>query len=83
MFEVDGAEGARNFIRSSGGKGWDEHRLQLVWDSIALHTNPLISQYKQPEVVYTSAGTLAEVLGPETAKQSFVRIPFPLIPASF
>lgn len=73
LFEVDGAQGARDFIRTASGGGWDEHRLQLVWDAIALHTNPLISSYKQPEVMYTSAGTFAELFGPEPAKSAFVR----------
>ncbi|PVH94055.1 hypothetical protein DM02DRAFT_694210 [Periconia macrospinosa] len=71
-FEVDGAEGAKDFIRSSASAAeWDDHRIQLVWDSIALHTNPNIAIFKQPEAVYTSAGTFAELIGPELAKQQF------------
>jgi hypothetical protein len=72
-FEVDGAQAARDFIRNVGGSGWDEHRLQLVWDAIALHTNPNIAKFKQPEVAFTSAGTFSEVVGPELAKQQFVQ----------
>ncbi|KAH7109114.1 hypothetical protein B0J11DRAFT_500009 [Dendryphion nanum] len=70
-FEVDGAKAARDFVRNFGGNEWDEHRLQLVWDAIALHTNPDIAKFKQPEVALTSAGTFTEVVGPELAKQQF------------
>ncbi|KAF1962014.1 hypothetical protein CC80DRAFT_488387 [Byssothecium circinans] len=70
-FEVDGAEGARKFIREVGGSRWDKHRLQLVWDAVALHTNPDIARFKQPEVAYTSAGTFTEIVGPEVAKGIF------------
>jgi HD superfamily phosphodiesterase len=39
-FEVDGANAARVFLRGHGMKDRD---LQLVWDSIALHTTPSIA----------------------------------------
>lgn len=49
-FEVDGAMAARAFIDAEQEKGtasgWDEHRKQLVWDAIALHTTPSIAMYK-------------------------------------
>ncbi len=35
-FEVDGANAAREFIRSKA-PSWDHHKQQLVWHSIALH----------------------------------------------
>jgi hypothetical protein len=77
-FEVDGAEGAKNFIRSSASADeWNEHRIQLVWDSIALHTNADIARYKQPEVLYTSAGTFTEIVGIEPAKLQWVRKSLP------
>jgi hypothetical protein len=72
-FEVDGAQAATDFIRNVGGSGWDVHRLQLVWDAIALHTNADIAKFKQPEVALTSAGTFSELVGPELAKQQFVQ----------
>jgi hypothetical protein len=81
-FEVDGAQAARAFIRGASGGEWDEDRLQLVWDAIALHTNADIAKFKQPEVIYTSAGTFSEIVGPELAKTQFVRIPSPLPPPS-
>jgi hypothetical protein len=74
-FEVDGAQAARDFIRHLGGSDWDKHRLQLVWDAVALHTNPEIAKFKQPEVALTSAGILAELVGPELAKYQFVLEP--------
>ncbi|EAQ91805.1 hypothetical protein CHGG_00040 [Chaetomium globosum CBS 148.51] len=37
-FEVDGAIAARKFIRAHPrGRHWEERRVQLVWDAIALH----------------------------------------------
>jgi hypothetical protein len=78
-FEVDGAEGAKNFIRSSASANeWNEHRIQLVWDAIALHTNADIAKYKQPEVLYTSAGTFTEIVGIEPAKHQWVRKSLPI-----
>ena len=41
-FEVDGAIAAREFLEREAGD-WDKHRLQLVWDAIALHTTPSIA----------------------------------------
>ncbi|KAK0705840.1 hypothetical protein B0T21DRAFT_298997 [Apiosordaria backusii] len=51
-FEVDGAFAARDFIRSHpDGAKWDERRVQLVWDAIALHAEPKFALYKEPDVV--------------------------------
>jgi hypothetical protein len=75
-FEVDGANAAREFLQREGGRAWDKHRIQLVWDAIALHTNSEINPYKELEVSYTAAGTLTEIVGPEIAKQQRVRISF-------
>ena len=66
-FEVDGAEGARNFVKSEVGDGWDKHRLQLLWDAIALHTTPSIGQFKEPEVAATGLGIVLDFLGPAGA----------------
>lgn len=41
-FEVDGANAARDFLEKEAGD-WNKHRLQLVWDAIALHTTPSIA----------------------------------------
>jgi len=72
-FEVDGANAAREFVRKEDKAHWDKHRIQLVWDAIALHTTAEINRYKEAEVLYTAAGTYTELVGPEIAKQSWVR----------
>jgi len=54
-FEVDGAEAAREFLRKEA-PSWDKHRLQLVWDAIALHTTGSIVYHKEPEVVACAQG---------------------------
>jgi HD superfamily phosphodiesterase len=59
-FEVDGANAARAFLRGHGMKDRD---LQLVWDSIALHTTPSITIYKEPEVACCAAGIGADIIG--------------------
>ena len=41
-FEVDSANAARDFLRREAAD-WDKHRLQLVWDAIALHTTTSIA----------------------------------------
>lgn len=76
VFSVDGANAARNLIRKEGGRGWNDHRIQLVWDAIALHTYIEVSKYKEAEVVLTSAGTYTELFGPASGQQVFVRTPF-------
>lgn len=43
----------RNFLRklrADGDTAWDDRRMQLVWDAIALHTIFRIVKYKEPEV---------------------------------
>ena len=67
-FEVDGADAARLFLKREAVEGeWDAHRLQLVWDAIALHTTISIAWYKEPEVLATSYGIFADFVGPERA----------------
>lgn len=66
-FEVDGANLAREFVKSSSAANpgeWDKHRTQLLWDSIALHTTPSIAHHKEPEVFATQLGILADFVGP-------------------
>ncbi|KAI9705286.1 MAG: hypothetical protein M1820_005285 [Bogoriella megaspora] len=67
-FEVDGANAAREFLRTESSKDddlgkWDKHRLQLVWDAIALHTTASIAQHKQPEVAAVNLGIFVDVFG--------------------
>lgn len=65
-FEVDGAIVAADFIHSHshGGSAWDENRVQLVWDSIALHTQVSIYTYKQDTVAVTGTGIQMDFGGP-------------------
>lgn len=70
-FEVDGANIARDFLvdartkmAAASSKLDDKHTLQLVWDAIALHTSPSISQHKEPEVMLTTMGILVDLFGP-------------------
>lgn len=66
-FEVDGAIAARDFIRGHReGRGWDEHRLQLVWDAIAFHTEQKYALYKEPDVAAVSTGVFMDFTGPNS-----------------
>ena len=81
-FEVDGAIAAREWLHSHssssspssdlGEKGegkdkeWDDHRIQLVWDAIALHTSPHISRFKEPVVQICGLGIICDFHGPRS-----------------
>ena len=58
-FEVDGANAAREFLRS---RGIPEPKADLVWEA-NLHTTPGIPQYMRPEIALTNAGVLVDVVG--------------------
>jgi hypothetical protein len=71
-FEIDGAIAARAFLTANGGPAWrSPHRLQLVFDIVALHTTASIARYKQPEVAIASAGILTELVGPTRSRDVF------------
>ncbi len=59
-FEIDGADAARDFLRSHGIA---PQMLQLVWDAIALHTSPGIAEFKEPEVALLNFGVALDVVG--------------------
>jgi HD domain len=59
-FEVDGANAAREFLKSYG---IPETSVDLVWDAIALHTTPGIPEHKKAEVALVTAGVEMDVLG--------------------
>jgi hypothetical protein len=59
-FEVDGANAARDFLRS---RGITPHEVDLVWTAIALHTTPGIPQHMHPVVALVTAGVEMDVLG--------------------
>ncbi|KAH6970533.1 hypothetical protein BKA56DRAFT_496730 [Ilyonectria sp. MPI-CAGE-AT-0026] len=64
--EVDSAELARDFLRRQGTvDSWDSHRLQLVWDAIALHAIGSIVFYKEPVVQACAYGIWADFQGPD------------------
>lgn len=63
-FEVDGAIAARDFINEHNQDGkWNEHRIQLVWDAIALHTQQSLFDYKEPLVKITGKGIQVDFVG--------------------
>src|ERR1700744_3141323 len=59
-FEVDGANAARDFLRS---RGIAQHDIDTVWTAIALHTTPGIPQHMPPVVALVTAGVEMDVLG--------------------
>jgi hypothetical protein len=69
-FEVDGAIAAKKWIEAQIKEGaapdWDIHRIQLLWDTIALHTTPSIAAYKEPVVALVGAGIAADFQGPKS-----------------
>ena len=59
-FEVDGANGARAFLRQHN---ISERKIDTVWTAIALHTTPGIPQYMHPVVALLTNGVEMDVLG--------------------
>jgi hypothetical protein len=59
-FEVDGANTARDFLRTHGISQSD---IDTVWTAIALHTTPGIPQHMHPVVALLTAGVEMDVLG--------------------
>lgn len=59
-FEVDGANAARDFLRS---RGVPEESIRLVWDAVALHTTIGIVEYKETEAALMNFGVGYDVVG--------------------
>ena len=59
-FEVDGANAARQFLIAYN---IPEGHVQTVWEAIALHTTPGVTQHMQPEVALIYSGVALDVLG--------------------
>lgn len=59
-FEVDGANAARDFLRS---RGIPEVEVERVWLAIALHTTPGISGHLHPIVALTAEGVMMDLVG--------------------
>ena len=59
-FEVDGANAARQFLTAHNVP---EEQVQTVWEAIALHTTPGVTQYMRSEVALLYSGVGLDVLG--------------------
>src|SRR3954452_10233160 len=59
-FEVDGANAARDFLRSHG---ISEEDIETVWNAIALHTTPGVPEFMRPETALVQAGAGMDVAG--------------------
>lgn len=59
-FEVDGANAARDFMKSYG---LPERDVEDVWTAIALHTTPGIPEHMRPTIALVTAGVEMDVLG--------------------
>lgn len=59
-FEVDGANAARDFLRSHA---IPEAEIAKVWNAIALHTTPGVPEHMQPEIALLHAATAMDVAG--------------------
>jgi hypothetical protein len=59
-FEVDGANAARDFLKSYG---IPERDIEDVWASIALHTTPGIPEFMRPTIALVTSGVEMDVLG--------------------
>jgi hypothetical protein len=59
-FEVDGANVARDFLRSHSIA---ERDIETVWTAIALHTTPGIPPHMHPVIALVTAGVEMDVLG--------------------
>jgi len=66
-FEVDGANAARDFLRSHG---IPPAEIETVWTAIALHTTPGIPEHMHPVVALVTAGVEMDVLGLTYAQYS-------------
>jgi hypothetical protein len=59
-FEVDGANAARDFLKSYGVP---ERDVEDVWTAIALHTTPGVPEHMRPTIALVTAGVEMDVLG--------------------
>ena len=59
-FEVDGANAARDFLRT---RGIGASKIEKVWLAIALHTTPGIPEHMHPEIALVQAGAGLDMTG--------------------
>ncbi|WP_342629627.1 HD domain-containing protein [Nguyenibacter vanlangensis] len=81
-FEVDGANAARDFLKSHDV---DPSDIEKVWTGIALHTTPGVPEFMHPVIALTTAGVEMDVLGltydqyPDAVREAIVAA-FPRAP---
>ena len=69
-FEVDAAAAATGFVegqvarQQNTSSAWDAHRLQLLFDSVLLSSEPKFSLFKEATVATTVSGVLIDLEGP-------------------
>ena len=64
-FEIDGANIARDFIRSHVDRDlWDDAKIERLWFAIALHTTPSIGRHAAPEIALAGMAVEADFAGP-------------------
>jgi hypothetical protein len=59
-FEVDGANAARDFLRS---RRIPEADVEKVWAAVALHTTPGIPEFMHPEIALVQTGAGMDITG--------------------
>ena len=59
-FEVDGANAARQFLTAHNVP---HEQAQTVWEAIALHTTPGVTQFMSAEIALLHSGVTLDVLG--------------------
>lgn len=59
-YEVDGANAARDFLRT---QGCSESDIEKVWLAIAVHTTPGISAHLHPVAALTAEGVMMDLVG--------------------
>jgi hypothetical protein len=87
-FEVDSASTATDFVEhhvshDHAASAWDANRLQLLFDSVLLSSEPALAFYKQSTVASVVYGVLVDLNGPArnvtTAEYDNVIAAFPFL----
>jgi hypothetical protein len=74
-FEVDSAFAATDFVEGQvvhepEGSAWDAHRLQLLFDSVLLSSEPKFSLYKEATVASVVSGVVIDLTGADNGVTS-------------
>jgi hypothetical protein len=62
--EIKLTDSIKPAVLSREAPDWEPRKVQLVWDSCALHATASIARYKEPEVIAASMGIGADFAGP-------------------